>query len=78
MEKEWVLLVCIGASSGAGRLLFGKVGDLIAGVKKIYLQVLWSSWSVWMCVWVLFFSIAFTTVFYIHTVGSKILLHNLF
>lgn len=38
-EKEWVLLVCIGASSGAGRLLFGKVGDLIVGVKKIYLQV---------------------------------------
>ncbi|XP_053506155.1 monocarboxylate transporter 8 [Ictalurus furcatus] len=38
-QKEWVLLVCIGASSGAGRLLFGKVGDLIAGVKKIYLQV---------------------------------------
>ncbi|XP_060757190.1 monocarboxylate transporter 8 isoform X2 [Neoarius graeffei] len=38
-QKEWLLLVCIGASSGAGRLLFGKVGDLIAGVKKIYLQV---------------------------------------
>ncbi|KAK2829113.1 hypothetical protein Q7C36_017103 [Tachysurus vachellii] len=38
-QKEWVLLVCIGASSGAGRLLFGKVGDLIPGVKKIYLQV---------------------------------------
>ncbi|GAA6092876.1 monocarboxylate transporter 8 [Tachysurus ichikawai] len=37
-QKEWVLLVCIGASSGAGRLLFGKVGDLIPGVKKIYLQ----------------------------------------
>uniref|UniRef100_A0A4W4EBJ0 Monocarboxylate transporter 10 n=1 Tax=Electrophorus electricus TaxID=8005 RepID=A0A4W4EBJ0_ELEEL len=36
---EWVLLVCIGASSGAGRLLFGKVGDLIPGVRKIYLQV---------------------------------------
>lgn len=39
-QKEWVLLVCIGASSGVGRLLFGKVGDLIPGVKKIYLQVL--------------------------------------
>ncbi|XP_062841168.1 monocarboxylate transporter 8 [Trichomycterus rosablanca] len=38
-QREWVLLVCIGASSGAGRLLFGKVGDLIPGVKKIYLQV---------------------------------------
>ncbi|XP_046876260.1 monocarboxylate transporter 8 [Hypomesus transpacificus] len=38
-EKEWVLLVCIGASSGVGRLVFGKVGDLIPGVKKIYMQV---------------------------------------
>ncbi|KAK3552869.1 hypothetical protein QTP86_024264 [Hemibagrus guttatus] len=38
-QKEWVLLVCIGASSGVGRLLFGKVGDLIPGVNKIYLQV---------------------------------------
>lgn len=56
-QKEWVLLVCIGASSGAGRLLFGKVGDLIAGVKKIYLQVLLSRWNVCMNVW-WFFSIA--------------------
>lgn len=38
-EKEWVLLVCIGASSGVGRLVFGKVGDLIPGVKKVYMQV---------------------------------------
>ncbi|XP_077433976.1 monocarboxylate transporter 8 [Vanacampus margaritifer] len=38
-EKEWVLLVCIGASSGVGRLTFGKVGDLIPGLKKIYMQV---------------------------------------
>ncbi|XP_051506504.1 monocarboxylate transporter 8 [Myxocyprinus asiaticus] len=38
-QKEWVLLVCIGASSGIGRLLFGKLGDLIPGVKKIYMQV---------------------------------------
>ncbi|KAG7464546.1 hypothetical protein MATL_G00166780 [Megalops atlanticus] len=38
-QKEWVLLVCIGASSGVGRLIFGKVGDLIPGVKKIYMQV---------------------------------------
>ncbi|XP_030622177.1 monocarboxylate transporter 8 [Chanos chanos] len=37
--KEWILLVCIGASSGVGRLVFGKVGDLIPGVKKIYMQV---------------------------------------
>lgn len=38
-DKEWVLLVCIGASSGVGRLVFGKVGDLIPGVKKVYMQV---------------------------------------
>ncbi|XP_076148254.1 monocarboxylate transporter 8 [Alosa pseudoharengus] len=38
-EKDWILLVCIGASSGVGRLIFGKVGDLIPGVKKIYMQV---------------------------------------
>ncbi|MBN3295315.1 MOT8 protein, partial [Amia calva] len=38
-QKEWILLVCIGATSGVGRLLFGKIGDLIPGVKKIYMQV---------------------------------------
>lgn len=38
-DKEWVLLVCIGASSGVGRLMFGKIGDLIPGLKKIYMQV---------------------------------------
>ncbi|XP_013861782.1 monocarboxylate transporter 8 [Austrofundulus limnaeus] len=38
-KKEWVLLVCIGASSGVGRLAFGKIGDLIPGLKKIYMQV---------------------------------------
>ncbi|XP_074530352.1 monocarboxylate transporter 8 [Halichoeres trimaculatus] len=38
-EKEWVLLVCIGASSGLGRLAFGKIGDHIPGLKKIYMQV---------------------------------------
>ncbi|XP_036445319.1 monocarboxylate transporter 8 [Colossoma macropomum] len=38
-QREWVLLVCLGASSGVGRLLFGKVGDLIPGVAKIYMQV---------------------------------------
>ncbi|XP_064829344.1 monocarboxylate transporter 8-like [Oncorhynchus masou masou] len=37
-QKEWILLVCIGASSGVGRLLFGKVGDLIPGAKKIWMQ----------------------------------------
>lgn len=38
-QKEWVLLVCIGASSGVGRLAFGKIGDLIPGLNKIYMQV---------------------------------------
>ncbi|XP_071314338.1 monocarboxylate transporter 8 [Trachinotus anak] len=38
-QKEWVLLVCIGASSGVGRLAFGKIGDLIPGLHKIYMQV---------------------------------------
>lgn len=38
-QKEWVLLVCIGASSGLGRLVFGKVGDLLPGVQKVYMQV---------------------------------------
>ncbi|XP_068182445.1 monocarboxylate transporter 8 [Antennarius striatus] len=38
-QKEWVLLVCIGASSGLGRLAFGKIGDLIPGLNKIYMQV---------------------------------------
>lgn len=38
-QKEWVLLVCIGASSGVGRLAFGKIGDLIPGINKIYMQV---------------------------------------
>nr|XP_057919369.1 monocarboxylate transporter 8 [Doryrhamphus excisus] len=38
-DKEWLLLVCIGASSGVGRLTFGKIGDLIPGLKKIYMQV---------------------------------------
>ncbi|XP_041846769.1 monocarboxylate transporter 8 [Melanotaenia boesemani] len=38
-DKEWVLLVCIGASSGVGRLAFGKIGDHIPGLRKIYMQV---------------------------------------
>ncbi|XP_029625677.1 monocarboxylate transporter 8 isoform X1 [Salmo trutta] len=36
--KEWVLLVCIGVTSCVGRLLFGRVGDLLHGARKIYLQ----------------------------------------
>ncbi|XP_038632049.1 monocarboxylate transporter 8-like, partial [Scyliorhinus canicula] len=38
-EKDWILLVCIGASSCVGRLAFGQIGDSIPGPKKIYLQV---------------------------------------
>ncbi|XP_059918272.1 monocarboxylate transporter 8-like [Gadus macrocephalus] len=37
-DKEWVLLACIGASSGVGRLAFGKIGDLVPGLQKIYMQ----------------------------------------
>ncbi|XP_041052121.1 monocarboxylate transporter 8 [Carcharodon carcharias] len=38
-KRNWILLVCIGASSGVGRLAFGKIGDCIPGPRKIYLQV---------------------------------------
>ncbi|KAM3827536.1 monocarboxylate transporter 8 [Vipera latastei] len=38
-EKSWIVLVCIGAMSGVGRLASGPIGDLIPGLKKIYLQV---------------------------------------
>ncbi|XP_068087407.1 monocarboxylate transporter 10 [Hyperolius riggenbachi] len=38
VQKE-VLLLCIGVTSGVGRLIFGRVADYIPGVKKVYLQV---------------------------------------
>ncbi|KAM5257029.1 monocarboxylate transporter 10 [Ctenodactylus gundi] len=38
-NKE-VVLMCIGITSGVGRLLFGRLADYVPGVKKIYLQVL--------------------------------------
>lgn len=38
-DKDWVLLTCIGASSGVGRLAFGKIGDLLPSLKKVYMQV---------------------------------------
>lgn len=38
-NKE-VLLMCIGVTSGVGRLLFGRIADYVPGVKKVYLQVL--------------------------------------
>ncbi|XP_060046616.1 monocarboxylate transporter 10 isoform X2 [Erinaceus europaeus] len=38
-NKE-VLLMCIGITSGVGRLFFGRIADYVPGVKKVYLQVL--------------------------------------
>uniref|UniRef100_A0A2R9BE83 Solute carrier family 16 member 10 n=1 Tax=Pan paniscus TaxID=9597 RepID=A0A2R9BE83_PANPA len=35
-----VVLMCIGVTSGVGRLLFGRIADYVPGVKKVYLQVL--------------------------------------
>ncbi|XP_066212946.1 monocarboxylate transporter 8 isoform X1 [Saccopteryx leptura] len=40
IKQTWVLLVCIGATSGLGRLVSGRVSDSIPGLKKIYLQVI--------------------------------------
>ncbi|XP_044538732.1 monocarboxylate transporter 8 [Gracilinanus agilis] len=40
IKDTWVLLVCIGATSGIGRLLSGRISDSIPGLKKIYLQVI--------------------------------------
>ena len=40
-NKE-VLLMCIGITSGVGRLIFGRVADYVSGVNKVYLQV--SAW----------------------------------
>lgn len=37
--NEEVLLLCLGITSGVGRLLFGRIADYIPGVKKVYLQV---------------------------------------
>ncbi|XP_018418036.1 PREDICTED: monocarboxylate transporter 8 [Nanorana parkeri] len=38
-KGTWIILVCIGATSGIGRLASGRIGDCIPGLKKIYLQV---------------------------------------
>ncbi|XP_054852429.1 monocarboxylate transporter 8 [Eublepharis macularius] len=38
-DQGWIVLVCIGAMSGVGRLISGPIGDLIHGLNKIYLQV---------------------------------------
>ncbi|XP_076612553.1 monocarboxylate transporter 10 [Chaetodon auriga] len=37
-NKE-VLLMCIGITSGVGRLIFGRVADYVNGVNKVFLQV---------------------------------------
>lgn len=37
-SKE-VLLMCIGITSGVGRLIFGRAADYVNGVNKVYLQV---------------------------------------
>ncbi|XP_047429935.1 monocarboxylate transporter 10 [Mugil cephalus] len=37
-NKE-ILLMCIGITSGVGRLIFGRVADYVDGVNKVYLQV---------------------------------------
>lgn len=37
-NKE-VLLMCIGITSGVGRLIFGRVADYVHGVNKVFLQV---------------------------------------
>ncbi|XP_039207154.1 monocarboxylate transporter 10 [Crotalus tigris] len=34
------LLLCLGITSGIGRLIFGKIADYIPGAKKVYLQVI--------------------------------------
>ncbi|XP_006157065.2 monocarboxylate transporter 10 [Tupaia chinensis] len=39
-ENKEVVLMCIGITSGVGRLLFGRLADYVPGVKKVYLQVL--------------------------------------
>ncbi|KAM6139043.1 monocarboxylate transporter 10 [Phoenicopterus ruber ruber] len=36
---EEVLLLCLGITSGVGRLIFGRVADYVPGAKKVYLQV---------------------------------------
>ncbi|KAF7244810.1 Monocarboxylate transporter 8 [Varanus komodoensis] len=38
-DKSWIVLVCLGAMSGVGRLTSGPISDLIHGLNKIYLQV---------------------------------------
>ncbi|EPY78898.1 solute carrier family 16, member 10 (aromatic amino acid transporter), partial [Camelus ferus] len=37
-KNKEVALMCIGITSGVGRLLFGRIADYVPGVKKVYLQ----------------------------------------
>ncbi|KAF7253403.1 Monocarboxylate transporter 10, partial [Varanus komodoensis] len=37
---EVTLLLCLGITSGVGRLVFGRIADYIPGTKKVYLQVI--------------------------------------
>lgn len=39
-KNKEVLFMCIGITSGVGRLLFGRIADYVPGIKKVYLQVL--------------------------------------
>ncbi|XP_045860401.1 monocarboxylate transporter 10 isoform X2 [Meles meles] len=39
-KNKEVVLMCIGITSGVGRLLFGRIADYVPGVKKVYLQVI--------------------------------------
>ncbi|XP_027294109.2 monocarboxylate transporter 10 isoform X1 [Cricetulus griseus] len=39
-KNKEVLFMCIGITSGVGRLLFGRITDYVPGMKKVYLQVL--------------------------------------
>ncbi|CAN0284711.1 unnamed protein product [Lampetra fluviatilis] len=39
-EQGEILLICIGVTSGVGRLVSGRVVDLIPGVNKVFMQVI--------------------------------------
>lgn len=41
-KNKEVLFMCIGITSGVGRLLFGRIADYVPGLKKVYLQVLYT------------------------------------
>ena len=49
-KNKEVVLMCIGITSGVGRLLFGRIADYVPGVKKIYLQVFFFFFNILYCV----------------------------